>query len=195
MVARLVTLLRRGLDTRGRTRLVSTPAAGVRGSERAGSDRGRGSGARDSRTGPVWTRAARLLNRNGSTTTTSRFAGATTTFHCGPARIRARFAGTVLARTRPVHEPDPGGFLGGADQSGASPNEDELRLISMPMWVLRSTRPTSPTTRRSRRRRRPDFPPDALVNEDYERCQAEAERLRERIPRGAGSRPPPYPEP
>jgi len=62
--------------------------------------------------------------------------------------------------------------------------EADLRLVSMPVWVLqiRETKLADYST--FEKAQDAGFPPDALVSEDYERCQAEAERLRGRGFRG-----------
>lgn len=62
--------------------------------------------------------------------------------------------------------------------------EADLRLVSMPMWVLqiRETKLADYST--FEKAQDAGLPPDALVSEDYERCQAEAERLRGRGFRG-----------
>jgi RES domain-containing protein len=60
----------------------------------------------------------------------------------------------------------------------------ELRLVSMPMWVLKVRETNLADYSTFERAHAAGFPPDALVDEDYERCQAEAQRLRERGFRG-----------
>lgn len=55
---------------------------------------------------------------------------------------------------------------------------EELRLVSMPMWVLRVRETNLADYSTFERAAAAGFPPEALVQEDYERCEAEAERLR-----------------
>lgn len=54
---------------------------------------------------------------------------------------------------------------------------DELRVVSMPMWVLRVRETSIADYSTFERAEAAGFPPDALVDEDYSRCQDEAERL------------------
>lgn len=54
---------------------------------------------------------------------------------------------------------------------------DDLQLVSMPMWVLRIRETNLADYSTFERAERAGFPPQALVDEDYERCQIEAERL------------------
>ncbi len=55
---------------------------------------------------------------------------------------------------------------------------DELRFISMPMWAL-SVRETNLADYSTfERAQTAGFPPEAIVDEDYERCQREGDRLR-----------------
>jgi hypothetical protein len=56
---------------------------------------------------------------------------------------------------------------------------DELSLVSMPMWVLRVCETNLADYSTFEKARAAGFPPQALVDEDYERCEAEADRLRE----------------
>ena len=60
---------------------------------------------------------------------------------------------------------------------------DELRLVSMPMWVLRVRETGIADYSTFEKAEAARFPPEALVDEDYARCQEEADRLR-----GAGFR-------
>jgi RES domain-containing protein len=62
--------------------------------------------------------------------------------------------------------------------------EADLRLVSMPMWVLKIRETNLADYSTFEKAQDAGFPPDALVSEDYERCQAEAERLHERGFRG-----------
>jgi hypothetical protein len=55
---------------------------------------------------------------------------------------------------------------------------DDLRTVSMTMWVLRVRETRLADYSTFERAHDAGFPPEALVDEDYERCQAEAERLR-----------------
>lgn len=59
-----------------------------------------------------------------------------------------------------------------------------VRLVSMPLWALhvRETRVADYAT--FEKAEAAGFPPDALVDEDHERCRAEGTRLRERGFRG-----------
>jgi RES domain len=54
----------------------------------------------------------------------------------------------------------------------------DLRLVSMPMWILRIRETNIADYSTFEFAEDAGFPPEALVSEDYERCQAEAERLR-----------------
>lgn len=54
----------------------------------------------------------------------------------------------------------------------------ELRLVSMPMWVLRVREMGIADYSSFEKAQDAGFPPEALVSEDYERCEAEADRLR-----------------
>lgn len=54
----------------------------------------------------------------------------------------------------------------------------ELSLVSMPMWMLRVRETNLADYSTFERARAAGFPPQALVAEDYERCEAEADRLR-----------------
>ena len=56
---------------------------------------------------------------------------------------------------------------------------DELRLVSMPMWVLSVHETNLADYSTFEKAQTAGFPPEALVSEDYERCQAEGDRLRE----------------
>lgn len=60
----------------------------------------------------------------------------------------------------------------------------EVRLVSMPMWMLRvhETRIADYST--FERAEAAGLPPEALVDDDHERCRAEGTRLRERGFRG-----------
>lgn len=55
---------------------------------------------------------------------------------------------------------------------------DDLRLVSMPVWVLRIRETNLADYSTFEKAERADFSPQALVDEDYEQCQTEAERLR-----------------
>jgi hypothetical protein len=55
---------------------------------------------------------------------------------------------------------------------------EELRLVSMTMWVLRVHETNLADYSTLQKASDAGFPPEALVSEDYERCQVEAERLR-----------------
>jgi len=55
---------------------------------------------------------------------------------------------------------------------------EDLRMVSMTMWVLRVRETSLADYSTFERAHDAGFPPEALVTEDYERCQAEAERLR-----------------
>jgi RES domain len=57
-------------------------------------------------------------------------------------------------------------------------SSDELRLISMPMWVLKVHETNLADYSTLEQADDAGFPVEALVSEDYERCQVEAERLR-----------------
>jgi hypothetical protein len=61
---------------------------------------------------------------------------------------------------------------------------EELELISMPLWILRVRETNLADYSTFEKAQTAGFPPEALVEEDYERCEAEAERLRERGFRG-----------
>ncbi len=54
----------------------------------------------------------------------------------------------------------------------------ELRLVSMPMWVLRVRERHLADYSTFEKAEAAGFPPEALVEEDYERCEVEADRLR-----------------
>ncbi len=55
---------------------------------------------------------------------------------------------------------------------------EELRLVSMPMWVLRVRETNLADYSTFEKARAAGFPPGALVDEDYSLCEAEADRLR-----------------
>ncbi len=55
---------------------------------------------------------------------------------------------------------------------------DDLRMVSMTIWMLRVRETNLADYSTFERARKAGFPPEALVDEDYERCQVEAERLR-----------------
>src|SRR4051812_35138576 len=54
----------------------------------------------------------------------------------------------------------------------------ELRLVRMPMWVLRIRENRIADYGTFDAAEAAGFPPEALVAEDYSRCQAEGDRLR-----------------
>ena len=56
---------------------------------------------------------------------------------------------------------------------------DELSLVSMPMWVLRVRETNLADYSTFEKAQAAGFPPQALVDDDYERCEVEADRLRE----------------
>lgn len=56
---------------------------------------------------------------------------------------------------------------------------DDLLLVSMPMWVLRISETAVADYSTFEKADVAGFPPEALVEEDYERCQREADRLRD----------------
>jgi len=53
----------------------------------------------------------------------------------------------------------------------------DVRLVSMPMWMLRVHETRIADYATFERAEAAGFPPDALVDDDHERCRAEAERL------------------
>jgi hypothetical protein len=55
---------------------------------------------------------------------------------------------------------------------------EEIRLVRMPMWVLRLRESRLADYSKFERAEEAGFPPEALVDEDYSRCQDEADRLR-----------------
>lgn len=55
---------------------------------------------------------------------------------------------------------------------------EELRLVRMPMWVLHIRESRLADYRTFEQADAAGFPPEALVDEDYTRCQEEGERLR-----------------
>ena len=55
---------------------------------------------------------------------------------------------------------------------------DDLHMVSMTMWVLRVRETNLADYSTFERAHHAGFPPEALVGEDYERLQAEAQRLR-----------------
>jgi hypothetical protein len=54
----------------------------------------------------------------------------------------------------------------------------EVRLVRMPMWVLRIRESRLADYSSFERAEEGGFPPEALVDEDYTRCQEEGDRLR-----------------
>jgi hypothetical protein len=54
----------------------------------------------------------------------------------------------------------------------------ELRLVSMPMWIFQVRETNLADYSTFEKAREAGLPPQALVSDDYERCQAEADRLR-----------------
>jgi hypothetical protein len=61
---------------------------------------------------------------------------------------------------------------------------EDLRMVSMPMWVLQIRESSLADYSTFERAQAAGFPPEALVEEDYERCESEADRLREHGFRG-----------
>lgn len=61
---------------------------------------------------------------------------------------------------------------------------EELNLVSMPMWVLRVRETNLADYSTFAKAQAAGFSPRVLVDEDYERCEAEADRLRENGFRG-----------
>ncbi|MGA2164569.1 MAG: hypothetical protein ABSH36_08865 [Solirubrobacteraceae bacterium] len=57
--------------------------------------------------------------------------------------------------------------------------EGEVALIRMPLWVLKIDEERIADYRTFEQAQDAGFPPDALVEEDWERCQAEATHLQE----------------
>jgi hypothetical protein len=57
-------------------------------------------------------------------------------------------------------------------------NEIDVALIRMPLWVLKIGEEPIADYGTFEKAQDAGFPPDALIDEDWERCQAEAERLR-----------------
>ena len=55
---------------------------------------------------------------------------------------------------------------------------DDLLLVSMPMWVLRISETAVADYSTFEKADVAGFPPEALVEDDYRRCQREADRLR-----------------
>lgn len=64
---------------------------------------------------------------------------------------------------------------------------EELRLVRMPMWVLRIRESRLADYSTFAKADAAGFPPEALVEEDYSRCQAEGDRLRAQGFRGVMS--------
>ncbi|MGH2880534.1 MAG: RES domain-containing protein [Solirubrobacteraceae bacterium] len=56
---------------------------------------------------------------------------------------------------------------------------EALRLVSMPMWELQVHETNIADYSTFAKAEAADFPPRALIDEDYKRCKAEATRLRE----------------
>lgn len=61
---------------------------------------------------------------------------------------------------------------------------EDLSLVSMPMWVLRVRETNLADYSTFAKAQAAGFPPRALVDEDYGRCELEADRLRENGFRG-----------
>lgn len=57
--------------------------------------------------------------------------------------------------------------------------EPEVALIRMPLWVLKINEERIADYSTFEKAEAAGFPPDALADEDWERCEVEAERLRE----------------
>jgi hypothetical protein len=55
---------------------------------------------------------------------------------------------------------------------------DELGLVSMPIWVLKVRETNIADYSTFEQAQAAGFPPQALIDEDYKRCEAEADRLR-----------------
>jgi hypothetical protein len=55
---------------------------------------------------------------------------------------------------------------------------EELHMVSMPMWVLQVRETNLADYSTFELAQAAGFPPEAIVDEDYERCQSEGERLR-----------------
>jgi len=55
---------------------------------------------------------------------------------------------------------------------------EDLSLVSMPMWVLRVRETNLADYSTFEKAQAAGFSPQALIDEDYERCEAEADRLR-----------------
>jgi RES domain-containing protein len=57
--------------------------------------------------------------------------------------------------------------------------EQELAMVRMPLWVLKLSEERIADYRTFEKAEHAGFPPDALIDDDWERCQAEGARLRE----------------
>ena len=68
-------------------------------------------------------------------------------------------------------------MLGRPDPPGEPAHEAEAALIRMPLWVLKIDEERIADYRTFEQAQDAGFPPDALVDEDWGRCQAEATRL------------------
>jgi RES domain-containing protein len=60
----------------------------------------------------------------------------------------------------------------------------ELRTVNMPLWVMRMRETRLADYSTFELAHAAGFPPDALVDDDYERCEYEAQRLRDKGFRG-----------
>ncbi len=58
-------------------------------------------------------------------------------------------------------------------------SEIDVALVRMPLWVLKINEERIADYRSFEKAEAAGFPPDALIDEDWERCQAEAERLKD----------------
>lgn len=57
--------------------------------------------------------------------------------------------------------------------------EPEVAMVRMPFWVLKLSEERLADYRTFEKAERAGFPPDALIDDEWDRCQAEAERLRD----------------
>jgi hypothetical protein len=86
-----------------------------------------------------------------------------------------------LARTEPTQYfcLSPDGCWGDLMRQENLRTEIDVALIRMPLWVLKVNEERIADYSTFEKAEIAGFPPDALVDEDWERCQSEARRLRD----------------
>lgn len=86
-----------------------------------------------------------------------------------------------VARTEPTQyfSLSPDGSWADRIRHESLRTETEVAFIRMPLWVARINEQKIADYRNFEKAEAAGFPPDALIDDDWERCQVEAERLRD----------------